>query len=489
MLPGRVRARCVSHGELDVDRRTDPDQFGYLVVAYRGAEVVRPFDVGVQRYVDGLPDRGDGRQRQVNRQVQRAGTEILHDVDQLLRAAQRRTEYPATGRHRLYPGVPTRPGTGEQAQLDIVCGGERDHVADLRIGLQHHAAALADPVYRDVTGGRLVEYGAQRGRPLDRGNLHPVLATVGKPLVRRGQVVRVATGQSQLVAQKRARPLHACPPRRRRAGHSEPASRPAGHGQLANRMLCPQSTLMTAPVTAQARSEARNTTTAATSAGSAIRPSGCCASTARSAAAGSGCWLSHSSTRYVRVKPGATALTRTLYGPQSHARLRVSPSRPAFAAAYANIPGTVSRAWIDEMFTIAPARFAVRRGNTYFDVSQAAFRSTANTASQSASTIVVASKYALTPALFTSTSMSPNRSTQARTAAATSGSRRTSARTNSACPPCASRSRTVSAPDSAMSTTATCPPSAITRSAVARPMPRAPPVTSTTFSLSNIGAS
>src|SRR5438093_844638 len=125
-----------------------------------------------------------------------------------------------------------------------------------------------------------------------------------------------------------------------------------------------------------------------------------------------------------------------------------------------------------------PARFIARKA--CFAHSQAPFRSTANTRSHSASVISVASKYALTPALFTSTSIAPRAPATASIARRTSPSAVTSARRNSTTPP--PRACTTSrAAASSRSTNVTSAPSSANFSTIARPMPRAPPVTNATL--------
>src|SRR3989442_6602908 len=125
-----------------------------------------------------------------------------------------------------------------------------------------------------------------------------------------------------------------------------------------------------------------------------------------------------------------------------------------------------------------PAPFIARKA--CFAHSQAPFRSTANTRSHSASVISVASKSALTPALFTSTSIAPHAPAAASIARRTSPSAVTSARRNSTAP--APRPRPTARPAaSSTSTNVTRAPSSTNFSTIAKPMPRAPPVTSATL--------
>ena len=86
------------------------------------------------------------------------------------------------------------------------------------------------------------------------------------------------------------------------------------------------------------------------------------------------------------------------------------------------------------------------------------------------------------PALFTTTSSRPNRSTVARIAPTHSSSLATSRRTNIASPPCPTISSSVCLPvSSAMSAITTFAPSRANSRHVPRPIPEEPPVTSATL--------
>src|ERR1700736_4825775 len=89
----------------------------------------------------------------------------------------------------------------------------------------------------------------------------------------------------------------------------------------------PPSTTSVAPVTNEARSEARNATASATSRGAAIRPSGCMPRTVLMSASGWGSSPTTERSMGVSTLPGATALTRTPSPAKSSAMLRVSPIR------------------------------------------------------------------------------------------------------------------------------------------------------------------
>ena len=96
---------------------------------------------------------------------------------------------------RLDADIPVRPRPDEQAHFDAVPPAERDHLADLVVGLEHDAAALADAVNHHAVTGRALQHGVHRPRPLGRRNLDPILAAVGEPLRRRRQIVGVPRGK------------------------------------------------------------------------------------------------------------------------------------------------------------------------------------------------------------------------------------------------------------------------------------------------------
>ncbi len=103
-------------------------------------------------------------------------------------------------------------------------------------------------------------------------------------------------------------------------------------------MVMPPSTARHWPVMYDAAGRARNATAAATSWGSAMRPSGV---RARIAASASG-RLSTGSTSGVRVYHGATVLTRMPSRAHSSARVRVACARPALAAPYGTPVGSAT---------------------------------------------------------------------------------------------------------------------------------------------------
>src|SRR5207244_8944866 len=73
---------------------------------------------------------------------------ILDAVSELIDTAQRRAEYSPRRARRLDADVPVGAWTDEQTDFDPVFAPEREHPADLLVGLQHDAAALADSMNR-----------------------------------------------------------------------------------------------------------------------------------------------------------------------------------------------------------------------------------------------------------------------------------------------------------------------------------------------------
>lgn len=129
----------------------------------------------------------------------------------------------------------------------------------------------------------------------------------------------------------------------------------------------------------------------------------------------------------MRTTPAVTVLTRT-FGAHSRARARVRTSRPALAAAYAAVPGAGRSADTLPMLTISPppgwvcmtafAAWATKNG---------ARRLSRTTAVTRFGEAVAAGTAGEPPALFTSRSSRPNRSTAVVTSAAASSGSRTSA--------------------------------------------------------------
>jgi hypothetical protein len=77
---------------------------------------------------------------------------------------------------------------------------------------------------------------------------------------------------------------------------------------------------------------------------------------------------------------------------RSSARLRVSPSSPAFAAAYGKYPRCVCSAWIEDTLTMEPWRAARIPPTTERKHRNAALRSSAKNASHSADVIAPGSE-------------------------------------------------------------------------------------------------
>ncbi len=122
---------------------------------------------------------------------------VLDPVRELVGAAQRRSDDFARRARRLHADVPIRARADEQAHLDAVLASERDHPADFPVGLEHDAAALADPMDRDTVLARRGDNRLHRPRPFARRNLDPILSAVGKSLRGGRQVVRIPRGKIQ----------------------------------------------------------------------------------------------------------------------------------------------------------------------------------------------------------------------------------------------------------------------------------------------------
>ncbi|MET7782400.1 hypothetical protein [Streptomyces sp. NPDC005388] len=110
----------------------------------------------------------------------------------------------AGGRRRLGAEVPAAAGVDEEADLDPVFAAECHHLLDLRVGEEHHAAALADAVNLDpVLFGRLHDR-VERSWAFDRRDLHPALRAVREALVRVGQFPEIPFRQPERGAWLRA---------------------------------------------------------------------------------------------------------------------------------------------------------------------------------------------------------------------------------------------------------------------------------------------
>src|SRR5262249_45234383 len=146
----------------------------------------------------------------------------------------------------------------------------------------------------------------------------------------------------------------------------------------------PPSTGMTCPVTWEAPSEQRKTTTSAASSGSHQRPSGTTDNIAACLSAGSDLIRS---VRGVWTNPGATAFTRIPWVAYCSAADLVRPDTPCLLATLAIGPATPTRPTAEPLFTIAPPpRFNIS-GTSYFMQSQTPVRLAAITRCQSSSLV------------------------------------------------------------------------------------------------------
>ena len=94
--------------------------------------------------------------------------------------------------------VGRRPGSDGENQVGLPLVGELNHFADLRVGQAHDALGLGDTMEIKSIAVHGFEEGAHDLWPLDSGNLKAVLATVLKTLLRIGQVIGVAAGETGL---------------------------------------------------------------------------------------------------------------------------------------------------------------------------------------------------------------------------------------------------------------------------------------------------
>ena len=184
----------------------------------------------------------------------------------------------------------------EEAHLDPALAAERDHGADLVVGLQHDAAALTDAVDRYAVRVRLGHDRLHDARPFARRDLDPVLTAVGEPLARGRQLVRVALRQ----VEPGENVTCVCASRLLRVMcelNTEPAIDRQRRADDRRRFI-----------RRDERDQVRHFR------GRRDPPERMHVHTCRSAAAGSGCIRNQSSTSRVRVQPGSTALTRMLSG-------------------------------------------------------------------------------------------------------------------------------------------------------------------------------
>ncbi len=205
-------------------------------------------------------------------------------------------------------------------------------------------------------------------------------------------------------------------------------------------------------------------------------------------------------TMSVSVVPGASAFTRMPSPTHSAARLRVHASMPAFAALYIAIPGEYVSAPTESTFSTAACALSARYRCAALARNTGPRRLTACDFSHASGVNPVAGWVSAFAALLTTMSIAPNRLTAASTSASTPASSPMCTGTPSASPPIACNAAAVDAQASDLRlATTTFAPAHTNPSAIARPMPRVPPVTIATrpvrsksvpnFSLSTTGHS
>src|SRR4051794_1231614 len=242
---------------------------------------------------------------------------------------------------------------------------------------------------------------------------------------------------------------------------------------------------MTVPVMYAARSLTRKAMRSATSVGWPMRPRGFSGSSRLAVHSRMGC------TSAVSTLPGATPITRTLSRAQSRARVRVSMVRPAFDALYDERPTDGKKAAVLVTLMTTPpapplsmaslARHARYQGPVRLR-SIVCRQASAEMRSLRAAT-------GSTPALLTSTSRRPKRSRVAATRSSRAPRSVTSVGTARAEPPSASICLAPVSRSSTERAARTTPkPSAARRAAVAAPMPRLAPVTTTTRVTARVSA-
>src|SRR5438445_4289318 len=225
-------------------------------------------------------------------------------------------------------------------------------------------------------------------------------------------------------------------------------------------------------------------TIAATSSGSPRRPigGGAARCAGRAGTPGSPRWLS--------IVPGTTQFTVMCCGARSSASALVVPARPDYAAMTCARP--VAPRWPvrPPMLITVPLPDFTRCGRQACVQTKAASSVLEMTRRQSSSVICSKGASMRTAALLTSASMRPKRATVSSTIAATARGSVTSAMCTAALPPACSIIATVSSACAreVFAFTITAAPPAASARAMARPMLRAPPVTSATFPVSSLPA-
>src|SRR6266478_3955633 len=237
------------------------------------------------------------------------------------------------------------------------------------------------------------------------------------------------------------------------------------------------------PVIRDAAGEARNTTAPATSIGSPMRckPAICSITSARNFGSASA-----SSVPGVVINVGATAFTVMLYLPHSIARHLVTCEIPALVMQYTDSAGNATNPAWELKFTMRPAFCRIITRPAAWLAKKVPFRLTASVRSKSSSRASSARLLGPKPALLTRISSRPKRATVSSTAREIWSRCSTSICNGNASRPVFSISRARLLPVfTSRNPRATLAPAFASASEMARPRPRAAPVTSATWPVSS----
>jgi len=191
--------------------------------------------------------------------------------------------------------------------------------------------------------------------------------------------------------------------------------------------------------------------------------------------------------------PGSIVLTRIPWSAHSEASCRIKASTPPFEALYptCGCGWFAKEAETDDTLTITPPPASIIARPQCFEQKKTPVRFTSRTSCQSSASIASAGTFRVMPALFTSTSTPPKRSTVRSMSSHTDDSSATSTGIAAVSTPVASATALAArspASSSRFATTTSAPASASAR-AIALPMPRLPPVTTAVRSSSENASS
>src|SRR6266516_59694 len=338
-----------------------------------------------------------------------------------------------------------------------------------RVGHVHRHGGRPAAAAGDLPGHRVGALGRDVGDQ-DAG------ALAGEPDRRRAPDAGAAAGDDRdLPAEpsRHVRSLHPVHPPSSSARWRPRASMPS----VAPR-VSPPSTITSSPVMYAASSDARNSTTFAMSSGVPYRPAGI---RFRYSGPASGSWTSAADS-LVSMIPGSTALIRMPCRARSMAALRTNITMPPLVALYGTLDSSAKNALVDANTTIEPPPWLAMTRPAALVARNTPVRFTSTMRRHMLSGKSSSGVSSTTAAAWTRTSIAPNRSAVRATADSTSAAWATSPRIVSTVWP-RSRSPAAAAASvaSSMSNTARPAPSAPKRPAQARPMPWAPPTTSTVF--------